>query len=94
MCGKACENGDIHSNYECLAFQKANYKIDTQETNDAVAQLLGVTEKENEEIFKDVMSYRRHIEGGGFSPYCFISTLRCLMMKGNVLSYPEIRNTF
>ena len=85
MCGEACENGDIHSKYECVAFQEAGYKVDTQDTNDAVGQVLGDKEKGNEEIFKDVMSYRRHIEVGGFSPYCFISTLRCLMMKGNIL---------
>ena len=64
MCGKACENGDIHSNYECLAFQKANYKIDTQETNDVVAQLLRVTEKENEEIQSQVPDLTNHFQQG------------------------------
>ena len=82
MCGEECENGELHSKNECLVFQQAGYKVDTKEANDAVGKLIGEKEKGNGEIFKDVKSYRSHIESGGFSPYCFISTIRCIMMKG------------
>ena len=84
MCGEKCENGELHSKYECLAFQQAKYQVDTKESNDLIENLLGVTERGSGEIFKDIKSYRQHIEGGGFSPYCFISTLRCILMKGKI----------
>ena len=83
MCGEECEKGEIHSNLECLAFQQAGYQVDTQPANDSIEKFLGVTERGNGEIFKDIKSYRQHIEGGGFSPYCYISTIRCMLMKGN-----------
>ena len=82
MCGVACEKGSLHSNYECLAFQEAGYKVDSKEANESVGNYLGEEEMGNGEIFRDIKSYRSHIEGGGFSPYCFISTLRCILMKG------------
>ena len=82
MCGEACEKGLLHSNYECLAFQEVGYKVDSNDANEAVGKVLGEKEKGNGEIFRDIKSYRSHIEGGGFSPYCFISTLRCILMKG------------
>ena len=82
MCGEECENGELHSNNECLVFQKAGYKVDTDEANEAIENLIGEQERGTGEIFKDIKSYRAHIESGGFSPYCFISTLRCIMMKG------------
>jgi hypothetical protein len=84
MCGEKCEKGEIHSNFECLAFQQCGYQVDTLQANDSIEKLLGVTERGNGEIFKDIKSYRQHIEGGGFSPYCFISTIRCMLMKGKV----------
>ena len=93
MCGEACESGDIHSKYECFAFQKAGYKVDTQTANDTVERILGKEDRGNGEIFKDVESYRRHIESGGFSPYCFISTLRALMMKGKFLGSSKLSLT-
>ena len=82
MCGEACEKGLLHSNYECLAFQEVGYKVDSNDANEAVGKVLGEKEKGNGEIFRNIKSYRAHIEGGGFSPYCFISTLRCILMKG------------
>ena len=87
MCGEECENGELHSKNECLVFQQAGYKVDTKEANDAVGKFIGDKEKGNGEIFKDVKSYRSHIESGGFSPYCFISTIRCIMMKGIYQKY-------
>ena len=44
MCGEKCENGELHSKYECLAFQQAKYQVDTKESNDLIENLLGVTE--------------------------------------------------
>ena len=82
MCGEDCENGDLHSKYECAAFQNAGYKVDSKESNEKVGKLIGDSDEVSGEIFKDVQSYRNYIEAGGFSPYCFISTLRCIMMKG------------
>ena len=84
MCGEECEKGEVHSNFECLAFQQASYQVDTQQANDSIEKLLGVTERGTGEIFNDIKSYRQHIEGGGFSPYCFISTIRCMLMKGKL----------
>ena len=89
MCGEACEKGLLHSNYECLAFQEVGYKVDSNDANEAVGKVLGEKEKGNGEIFRDIKSYRSHIEGGGFSPYCFISTLRCILMKGK---YSNLQN--
>ena len=57
MCGEECQNGELHSKYECLAFQQANYQVDTKESNNSMEKLLGVTEKGSGEIFKDVKSY-------------------------------------
>ena len=80
----ACENGNLHSKYECLLFQEAGYKVDTEDTNAAIQEALGDKERGKGEIFKDISSYRKHIQEGGFSPYCYISTIRCIMMKGNI----------
>ena len=82
MCGEACEKGNIHSKYECLLFQEAGHKVDTEITNAAIQEALGEEERGKGEIFKDINSYRTHIKEGGFSPYCYISTIRCIMMKG------------
>ena len=68
--------------YECLLFQEAGHKVDTEITNAAIQEALGEEERGNGEIFKDINSYRTHIKEGGFSPYCYISTIRCIMMKG------------
>ena len=84
MCGEACEKGNIHSKYECLLFQEAGHKVDTEITNAAIQEALGEEERGKGEIFKDINSYRTHIKEGGFSPYCYISTIRCIMMKGNI----------
>ena len=84
LCGEACENGNLHSKYECLLFQEAGYKVDTEDTNAAIQEALGDKERGKGEIFKDISSYRKHIQEGGFSPYCYISTIRCIMMKGNI----------
>ena len=82
MCGEACEKGNLHSKYECLLFQEAGYKVDTEDTNTAIQKALGDKDRGKGEIFKDISSYRKHIQEGGFSPYCYISTIRCIMMKG------------
>ena len=84
MCGEACENGNLHSKYECSLFQEAGHKVDTEITNAAIQEALGEEERGKGEIFKDINSYRTHIKEGGFSPYCYISTIRCIMMKGNI----------
>ena len=84
MCGEACENGSLHSKYECSLFQEAGYKVDTEETNRAIQEALGDKERGKGEIFKDISSYRKHIQEGGLSPYCYISTIRCIMMKGKI----------
>ena len=86
MCGEKCENGELHSNYECVAFQEAGYRIDTEDSNNTIGTLIDNKEETTGDIFKNVMSYRKHIEEGGFSPYCFISTLRCILMKGKIMS--------
>ena len=77
--------GYIHSKYECVAFQEAGYKVDTDTTNDTVERILGREYSGSGEIFADVESYRRYLQAGGFSPYSFISTLRALMIKGKYL---------
>ena len=84
MCGEACENGSLHSKYECSLFQEAGYKVDTEETNRAIQEALGDKERGKGEIFKDISSYRKHIQEGGLSPYCYISTIRCIMIRGNI----------
>ena len=93
MCGEACENGSLHSKYECSLFQEAGYKVDTEETNRVIQEALGDKERGRGEIFKDISSYRKHIQEGGLSPYCYISTIRCIMMKGKIdrfyLNIPE-----
>ena len=59
MCNAACENGQIHSNYECKLFRTSGYK----------APSFGSVEE-----YRDLQ----------FNPYCFITTLRCLLMKGKL----------